>query len=139
MKATEPCIFCRIVAKEVPAYTVYEDKDCLAFLDINPVNPGHLLVIPKGHYKTITDMPEKLHGHIYQVAWRLALKLQQELDPDGLKVLQNNNEQAGQVVPHFHVHLIPRVEGDGEYYREAWKSRKLSQDEFEALKAKLSL
>jgi len=67
----------------------------------------------------------------------LVLKLQQQLDPAGVKVVQSNNEQAGQVVPHFHVHVIPRVEGDGEYYKEAWQTRKLSEDQFKDIQKKL--
>jgi histidine triad (HIT) family protein len=135
--AREPCIFCRIVAKEIPCYMVYEDKKCLAFLDINPVNPGHLLVIPKSHYKTITDMPQKLCEHLAGIVWTLSLKVQQALDPDGIKVVQNNNEQAGQVVPHYHVHVIPRNRGDLDHYREEWKTRKLDEGEMKDIQKKI--
>jgi histidine triad (HIT) family protein len=133
MRAKEPCVFCKIIAGEIPSLKIFEDRKCIAFLDINPINPGHFLVIPKEHYKTITDMPKKLCKHIAGVVWDLTLKLQQTLDPEGVKVLQNNNEQAGQAVPHYHVHVIPRNKGDGAYYKEVWKTRKLSNAEMKSI------
>jgi len=139
MRAKEPCIFCKIVAKEIPSTSVYEDKQCMAFLDINPVNYGHLLVIPKEHYKTITDMPQKLCEHLAGVVWKITLKMQQELDPGGVTVVQNNNEAAGQVVPHYHTHVVPRYVGDGEYYKEMWKTRKVCEEELKRIQEKLKI
>ncbi len=128
MESPEPCVFCRIVAKELPAKVVYEDSKSIAILNIHPISPGHLLVIPKEHYKTITDMPESLYKHLAGVVWKLSLRIQEALDPDGLNIVQNNNVQAGQAVPHFHIHLIPRFLGDEENYKE-WKEMKVSDDD----------
>lgn len=137
-ESPEPCVFCRIIKGELPAHKIYEDDEVLAFLDVKPINPGHLLVIPKAHYKTVTDMPKELHGKIYEVVWDLALRVQESLDPDGLKLIQNNNIQAGQVVPHFHVHLIPRFKGDEAYYSEEWTTREVSDEELGDMKKKLT-
>ena len=136
---SDDCVFCRIVSGELPCYKVFEDSELMAFLDANPVNPGHLLVIPKKHYKTITDMPRELHGRLYELVWSLAYDLQKKLDPDGLRVSQSNNEAAGQLVPHFHVHMIPRYEGDEVFYQELIKPRKLSSSEMKRIQAKLKL
>jgi histidine triad (HIT) family protein len=111
---------------------VHEDDKSIALLDINPINPGHLLVIPKGHYKTITDMPVELCRHLAGVVWRMSYNLQEALDPDGIRVLQNNNEAAGQEVPHYHIHVIPRYLGD-----EANKRTKPSKAELVKLQEKL--
>ena len=137
--AKEPCIFCKIVAKEVPSTRVFEDDKFIAFLDINPINPGHLLVIPKAHYKTITDMPKELYDDLHEVVWDLALKMQQQLDPDGIKIVQNNNEAAGQLVPHYHVHVIPRYAGDGERYKEIWNPVKINEEELKRIQEKLKI
>ena len=128
----EPCIFCRIARGEIPSYKIYEDENYMAFLDINPINPGHTLVIPKSHYKTITDAPKEVWSGLMALVWDLALKIQKKLDPDGLNIIQNNNVQAGQVVPHIHVHIIPRYGGDEENYKE-WKTMKLPEEEFKKL------
>ncbi|MBD3312050.1 HIT domain-containing protein [archaeon] len=135
--AKEPCVFCKIVAGEVPSYKVYEDDEVLAFLDVNPVNPGHLLVVPKAHYKTITDMPKDLYEEIAEKVWELSLKMQKALDPDGMNIVQNNNEHAGQLVPHYHVHVIPRYSGDSDRYIEEWKTKDLSKEEMKEVQAKL--
>jgi histidine triad (HIT) family protein len=106
------CIFCRIVAGEIPAHTVYQDDATLAFLDINPATRGHTLVIPKQHAADLFSLsPDALAAtaHTVQAVARI---LQQEVQSDGINVLQNNGPAAGQVVFHYHVHLIPRWQGD---------------------------
>ncbi|MDL1971073.1 MAG: HIT family protein [Candidatus Desulfofervidaceae bacterium] len=107
------CIFCKIVQGEIPATKVYEDSQVLAFMDINPLNKGHTLVIPKRHAETIWEIsPEDLTS-VIQVAQKVALAIEKGLNPDGLTVVQLNKKAAGQVVPHLHIHLIPRFENDG--------------------------
>lgn len=129
----ESCVFCRIISNDLPSYRVYEDKNCVAFLDIKPVNPGHLLVVSKEHYETITDMPKTVLKEISGVIQDLARKVETRLDPDGIKIVQNNGSQAGQEVFHFHVHLIPRYEGDEVNYLEEWTTQEVSAAEMNRL------
>lgn len=129
----EDCVFCRIIKKELPSYNVFEDDDCFVFLDIKPVNPGHLLVVSKKHYEVITDMPKTVFKHINGVVYDLVKRIEKRLSPDGIKIVQNNGVQAGQVIPHFHVHLIPRYAGDEVNYLEEWTAQELSADEMKRL------
>lgn len=108
----EDCVFCKIVNGKVPAYKLYEDEDVLAFLDINPVNKGHVLVIPKEHYKNLLDLPEELFKKISVVIKKILSSLESGAIGEGYNLLQNNYEAAGQDVFHIHFHIIPRVEGD---------------------------
>lgn len=106
------CIFCAIVDGVIPAAKVYEDDQILAFMDINPANPGHLLVIPKRHYRNIFDIDVEMAGKIMRVGTRLAGVVKTALNPDGLNLLQSSESAAFQTVFHFHLHLIPRWEDD---------------------------
>ena len=107
------CIFCKIIQGEIPATKVYEDEKVLAFMDINPLNDGHTLVIPKRHAETIFEIdPQDLIATM-KVAQRLAIAIKKALNSDGMIVVQLNNKAAGQMVPHLHIHLIPRWENDG--------------------------
>ena len=106
------CIFCAIVDGVIPAAKVYEDDQILAFMDINPANPGHLLVIPKRHYRNIFDIDVEMAGKIMRVGTRLASVVKTALNPDGLNLLQSSESAAFQTVFHFHLHLIPRWEDD---------------------------
>ncbi|WP_026369607.1 HIT family protein [Kallotenue papyrolyticum] len=107
------CIFCKIVAGAIPAHTVYEDEQTLAFLDINPATRGHTLVIPKQHAPDLFSVPPEALTATALAAQKVARLLQQVVRPDGLNIVQNNGSAAGQVVMHYHVHLIPRWTGDG--------------------------
>ena len=106
------CIFCKIVAGEIPAATVYENEHVFAFMDIAPANPGHTLVIPKQHYRNIFDMPIEVGSKIMQAAIPLANAIRAALNPDGLNLFQSNEAAGFQTVFHFHLHLIPRWEDD---------------------------
>ena len=106
------CIFCSIVAGDIPAIKVYEDAGTLSFMDINPGNPGHLLVIPKQHYRNIFDIPAETAGKIMEVGAKLAGVIKDVLNPDGLNLFQSSEAAAFQSVFHFHLHLLPRWEGD---------------------------
>ncbi|MDL1966689.1 MAG: HIT family protein [Candidatus Desulfofervidus auxilii] len=107
------CIFCKIIQGEIPATKVYEDEKVLAFMDINPLNDGHTLVVPKRHAETIFEIdPQDLIATM-KVAQRLAIAIKKALNSDGMIVVQLNNKAAGQMVPHLHIHLIPRWENDG--------------------------
>ena len=108
------CIFCQIVMGNAPSSRVYEDEICLAFMDIQPVNPGHVLVIPKSHSRDLTDLPADIGGHLFQVAQRIALSLPDaDVKSEGVDLFLAHGEAAGQEVFHVHLHVIPRYEGDG--------------------------
>ncbi len=109
----ETCIFCKIVAGEIPAKKVYEDDETIAFLDIQPVNPGHTLVIPKDHFENIYATPVLTWVRMQMTAQKIALAIKSSLDADGINIVMNNEAPAGQVVPHAHIHVIPRNEKDG--------------------------
>jgi histidine triad (HIT) family protein len=107
------CLFCKIVAGEIPAEKVYEDEYTLAFLDINPVNPGHTLVVPKTHATNIFDISAEAWGHVCETARRIAGSIEKAVGARGINLMMNNREHAGQVIDHVHIHLIPRHTGDG--------------------------
>ena len=102
------CIFCSIVKGDIPNYTIYEDEKVLAFLDVNPTSVGHTLVIPKKHYESFIECEKEDLDHVFEVAQQIAKKMEESLGCDGINVLSNVREAAGQSVHHFHVHLIPR-------------------------------
>ena len=113
------CVFCKIRDGLIPSVKVFEDERIFAIMDINPLNEGHLLVIPKAHAATIYDIAEDDLGRSAVVAKRIALAAQRALRPDGLNLAQANGAAAFQSVPHFHLHLIPRWNGDGKGFD--WK------------------
>ncbi|MFW9935475.1 MAG: HIT family protein [Candidatus Thorarchaeota archaeon] len=108
------CVFCKIVAKKVPANVVYEDNKIIAFLDIRPINPGHTLVIPKNHAASLKDLDSKLGGRLFQVAGQIAAAIRKSgLRCEGINVWLADGKAAFQEVPHIHIHVIPRFKGDG--------------------------
>jgi histidine triad (HIT) family protein len=107
------CIFCKIVNKEIPSYVIHEDDDFLAILDAFPAVYGHTVIISKKHAKDIFELDENLAAKVLPLAKKVAEKLKAALAFDGLNLMQNNAAPAGQSVFHFHMHLIPRYEGDG--------------------------
>ncbi|HEX2567394.1 MAG TPA: HIT family protein [Burkholderiales bacterium] len=107
------CVFCRIVAKQIPATVVHEDAHTLAFMDIGQVNPGHVLVAIKAHAENIYELNDVQAAALFQAAARVARALRAAFSPEGLSVYQANGKAAGQTVFHFHVHLVPRHAGDG--------------------------
>jgi histidine triad (HIT) family protein len=107
------CIFCRIVAKQIPATVVHEDEDTLAFMDIGQVNPGHVLVTVKKHADNIFSLDEAQAAAVFRSAARVARAIRGAFEPQGLSVYQANGRAAGQTVFHLHLHLVPRYEGDG--------------------------
>lgn len=106
------CIFCKIAAGEIPARKIYDSEDFTAFLDARPANPGHVLVIPNEHYPTLPDLPENLNPALLQLVKIIAQAQIEALGAQGVNVLQNNGEAAGQAVPHVHIHIIPRFKDD---------------------------
>jgi histidine triad (HIT) family protein len=104
------CIFCRIIAGEIPSNTIYEDDLFKVILDVNPASKGHALILPKEHYANIYEIDDEVAGKAFILAKKLASRMTGVLKCDGFNVLQNNGEVAGQTVFHFHMHLIPRYE-----------------------------
>lgn len=106
------CIFCKLVAGEIPCSKIYEDGHSFAFLDINPVNKGHALVITKKHYDTVLDMPEADGVALAKATVKVARAVKAGTNADGINLLHNIGSAAGQIIFHAHVHLIPRFEHD---------------------------
>lgn len=130
------CIFCKIIAGELPSSRVYETENLLAFLDLNPVAKGHTLIIPKGHYPTLLDVPPEEGNELIHGMKLIGNALMQHLNADGFNCMQNNFSAAGQMVFHSHWHIIPRFETDG---LKLWASGKYdSSDEMLALAAALN-
>lgn len=110
---TDPnCIFCKIIAGDIPSFRLFEDDRTLAFMDINPANPGHTLVIPKHHATGLLDLPPEWLGATIATAQKVAQAVEAALSPDGINLVQANGEGAAQSVKHFHLHVIPRRLGD---------------------------
>ena len=101
------CIFCKIARKEAPANTVYEDEKVIAFLSIQPINIGHTLVVPKRHYENIYEIPDEEVAYLYKIVKKMASAIKKAVDAEGIRIVQNNGEAAGQVIFHLHVHVIP--------------------------------
>ncbi len=101
------CIFCQIARKEAPASVVYEDEQVIAFLSNRPVNIGHTLVVPKKHYENIYGIPEDEAAYLFRIAKRITHAVKDAVNAEGIRLVQNNGEVAGQVVFHLHVHVIP--------------------------------
>lgn len=108
---TTSCVFCAIVAGDTPAHVVAADDDTLAFLDVRPVFPGHVLLVPRAHHETLGELPGALVGPLFAAAQRLSVAVQAGMDADGTFVAMNNT--VSQSVPHLHVHVVPRRRKDG--------------------------
>lgn len=127
----DDCIFCKIANGEIPSATVYEVSICRVILDVNPANKGHALIIPKEHFDNIYSMDAETAAKIFTIATEVAKAQKAELNPDGLNILQNNGEAAGQTVFHFHMHLVPRYIKDN--VTMTWIPGKADTEELSAL------
>jgi histidine triad (HIT) family protein len=107
------CVFCKIVAGEIPSFKLYEDGETLAFMDINPVHDGHCLVIPKEHYPTVFEVAPDAFAAAARTAIKVANAVNTAIKPDGLNLIQSNGPGAAQSVQHFHLHVLPRRMRDG--------------------------
>lgn len=106
------CIFCKIANGEIPAATLHEDEDFRVILDLNPAAKGHALILPKKHAANLFELPDETAGKAIVLAKKIAGELKEGLHADGVNLVQNNGEAAGQTVFHFHMHIIPRYEND---------------------------
>lgn len=127
----DDCIFCKIGKGDIPSATVYENSDFKVFMDVSPANRGHVLIIPKEHYDNIFQIDAETAGKLFSLATAVARAVKAETKCEGMNVVQNNGEVAGQTVNHFHLHLIPRFEGDG--VSVTWKQGETEPDELQAL------
>jgi histidine triad (HIT) family protein len=130
------CIFCKIAAGEIPSAKVYEDATKLAFMDINPVQPGHVLLIPKKHYERLTELPDETAADLAAALPRLARAAVAAAHADGFNIFQTNGRCAGQSVSHVHLHIIPRRNDDG--YSFHWRPGQYAPGEQEAWRKKIS-
>lgn len=110
----EDCIFCKIAIGEIPSKTLYEDEHFRVILDLGPATKGHALILPKEHAKDIYELPQETASEVFVLAKKMAVRMVERLHCDGLNIMQNNGEAAGQTMPHFHLHLIPRYQNDGQ-------------------------
>ncbi|MDD6400575.1 MAG: HIT family protein [Lachnospiraceae bacterium] len=108
----DDCIFCKIMKGEIPSATIYENSDFKVILDVSPANRGHALIITKEHYDNIFQLDAETAGKLFSLATVVARAIKEETQCEGLNVVQNNGEVAGQTVNHFHLHLVPRFKGD---------------------------
>ena len=129
----DDCIFCKMVAGQIPVTKIYEDDVVLVFLDIGPISDGHTLVIPKQHFEKLHDCPAELLGQVASRLGKIAGAVAGAMNSDGYNVLCNNGRAAGQVIEHLHFHIIPRNTGDGVFDR--WSSYKYQEGKIEAIAA----
>ena len=128
----ENCIFCKIANGEIPSKTLYEDEGYRVILDLGPASRGHALILPKEHYADLYELPEKNCEEVMRLAKKMATRMTEKLGCSGFNLVQNNGESAGQTVRHFHMHLIPRYDGDGKMV--AWEPGSPTQEELEEIK-----
>jgi len=131
----DDCIFCKMVAGQIPVTKIYEDDVVLAFLDIGPLSDGHTLVIPKQHFEKLHDCPAELLSRFGSRLGKIAKAVAGAMDSEGYNVLCNNGRAAGQLVEHLHFHIIPRNTGDGVFNR--WPAYKYQQGKIKEIAAKI--
>jgi len=136
----QKCVFCAIASKQIPASIIYEDEKVIGFLDINPLTEGHTLIIPKHHVENVFDISEEDLKHISAVAQRIADKMREAINAEGVDLFQASGQAADQQVPHFHLHVIPRKTGDQLSLHEWWVSqiKKVEPDKLNELARKLA-
>ena len=127
------CIFCKIANGEIPSAALFEDENFRVILDLGPASKGHALILPKAHYADIYEIPGELAAEAMMLAKKMAERMTEVLKCDGFNIVQNNGEIAGQTVFHFHMHLIPRYEGDNVAL--GWKPGSLTEEDRESILA----
>ena len=130
-KVDKMTIFEKIIAREIPAYIIYEDNDIISFLDISQATKGHTLVVPKKAYKNIYEMPDDLLAKLMKVVKKISIAINDGFHPTGLNILNNNGSDAGQTVFHFHMHIIPRYTNNDVGFKFSNHMNQLSKEDFE--------
>lgn len=128
----DDCIFCKLANGVIPTNSIYEDEDFNVILDMSPATKGHALILPKEHADNLYELSEETASKVMMLAKKLAKSMTEKLNCDGFNLVQNNGSVAGQTVFHFHLHLIPRYEADGQNIN--WKPQEVSADELKKLK-----
>ena len=134
----ENCIFCKIANGEIPSVTLYEDEDFRVILDLGPASKGHDLILPKNHYANLFEMPDEVAAKVLPIAKKVAAHLKETLQCDGINLVQNNGEVAGQTVHHFHMHVIPRYEG-GNAKDVTWSHSEFRAEELDAIRDQIKM
>lgn len=132
----ENCIFCKIANGEIPSGTIEETDLFRVVLDVAPATKGHVLILPKKHFANLYELPEEMAGEALKLAKKMAIRMKERLNCDGVNVVQNNEEAAGQTVFHFHMHLIPRYKEDGQ--KIGWKPSEPTSEELDSVKTLLT-
>jgi len=130
----DECIFCKIINNEIPCNIVYETDIVQAFMDIAPINKGHVLVIPKKHYETLLDIPEGILSDFIVETKKVAAAVKKATNADGFNLMMNNYKDAGQIVPHAHIHIVPRFKDDG---LKLWPGGKYEEGEIKEFSKKI--
>lgn len=130
------CIFCKLANGVFPTNTVYEDDMFRVILDLGPASPGHMLILPKEHYANLYELPEVIAAEAMKLAKKLAIAAKAALNADGVNVVQNNEEAAGQTVMHYHLHVVPRFFGVGQF--NAWEPGSAAPEELAEQAAKIA-
>ena len=131
----DDCIFCKIANGEIPSATLYEDEDFRVILDLGPASKGHALILPKEHYKDLCELDDAVAAKVLPLAGKMGRAMKKALHFDGFNLVQNNGTVAGQTVSHFHLHIIPRYEGDGQ--KIGWTPSEPSEEELEAVRRQI--
>jgi histidine triad (HIT) family protein len=131
------CIFCKIMAKQIPAAIVHEDEETLAFMDIGQVNPGHVLVATKGHAENLFELDDSQAAAVFRSTAKVARAIRAAFEPEGVTVFQANGKAALQTVFHFHIHVLPRWERDGVAL--AWPAKNPSRETLEGYASKIRI
>lgn len=132
----EDCIFCKIANGEIPSRTLYEDENFRVILDLGPATKGHALILPKDHADALYDLSDQTASAALVLAKKMAIAMKDKLHCAGFNLVQNNGEAAGQTVKHFHIHLIPRYEDDGQQIN--WKAMSPSEEELDMVKRQIT-
>ncbi len=133
----DDCIFCKLANGIIPTNAIYEDDDFKVILDLSPATRGHALILPKEHADNLFELPDETAKKLLPLAKKLANNMAQKLQMDGLNLVQNNGEVAGQTVMHFHLHMIPRYKEDGQHI--SWNPTSPSEQELADIRALLAL
>ena len=131
----EDCIFCKIANGEIPSKTLYEDADFRVILDLAPAAKGHALILPKDHAANLYELSEESASKVLVVAKKIAEQMKNKLNCEGLNLMQNNGEVAGQTVHHFHMHVIPRYSDDGQKIE--FNSKECTPEELESVRKQI--
>lgn len=128
------CLFCKIIAGEIPSEKVYEDENSFAFLDIKPINLGHTLLVPKKHFANLYEMPDEVLAELAPTIKKLGIAIKKAVSADGINIGMNNDPAAGQLVFHAHIHIMPRFTNDGHKH---WHGKPYQDGEIDKVAEKI--